>query len=175
MSKKNLIIAGMTIAILVIGYRVVMPAQANSPKSEQPNTAQNGINLPAHPGDVADSTRIGVDTNNNGVRDEVEIYLATKYGSNKEHFQKILEFAKKKQDVLNISLEDEQTAKDYNIWADSSICLGKKLGVKSSYAASIYNDLTAQIFNTIERKTHFQDIMLKSDHLNANPEEVVCE
>ena len=175
MRKKNLIIAGLTLAIVVIGYKLVMPAQTNEPKIEPRTAAQNGIKLPPHPGTLADSTRIGIDTNNNGVRDEVEIYLATKYGGNKEQYQQILEFVKKKQSVLNIPLEDEQAAKNYNIWADSSSCLSKKLGINSSDAASIYNDLTAQVFNNLDRQTHFQDIMLKSDQLEDNPDNTICE
>jgi hypothetical protein len=175
MRKKNLIIAGFTLAIVIVGYKLAMPAQAKDPKVELPTAAQNGINLPPHPGSLADSTRIGVDANNNGVRDEVEIYLATKYGSNKEQYQKILEFVKKKQSILNIPLEDDEAAKKYNIWADSSSCLSKKLGINDSEAASMYNDLTAQVFNNLERQTHFQDIMLKSDQLEDNPENTVCE
>lgn len=174
MRKKNLLIAGLAIAVMIIGYKVAMPAQAKIPKAEQKTPAENGIVLPPHPGNVADLTRLGIDTNNNGVRDEVEIYIANKYGSDKEKFESILAFARQKQAVLNISLEDEETAKNYNVWADSSTCLSKKLNMEISEAASIYNDLTAQVFNNLERQTHFQDIMLKSDYLNTSPEDIVC-
>lgn len=175
MKKKNLLIAGMAITFGIIGYKIAIPAQAQSAKIDNASASVINFNLPPHPGKLANETKLGVDSNNNGVRDEIEIYIAQKYGKDKEKFEKILKFIEKKQSVLKVSLVDDEAAKNYNIWADSAICLSKDLGIKISEAISINNDLTAQVFNNWDRQSHFQDIMLKSDQLPNNPENPICD
>jgi hypothetical protein len=175
MKKKKLLIAGFAIAVVIMGYKVAISGEVKNSSSQKLPTIAEGIELPPNPGKLADSTKIGIDINNNGVRDEVEIYLANKYGYDKELYQKILEFVKKKQSVLNISLDDEKAAKSFNIWADSEICLSKKLGIPLNDAIPINNDLNAQIFNSFDRQTHLQDIMLKSEQLQIDQEKANCE
>ena len=42
----------------------------------------NGLVVPPDPGVAANITIAGIDSNNNGIRDEIDRFIATKYGGN---------------------------------------------------------------------------------------------
>jgi hypothetical protein len=171
MKKKNLIVLVVFLASAVTGFQSIGAAQLHTNK-ELPIV--NSIVPPPHPGSLANKTKVGVDTNHNGVRDEVEIYIFKKYSEDKEKLKIIMEFTKKKQALLSISLEDE-AAKKYNLGADSAFCLSKKLSVNMSEAERINYDLSTQVFNTWERQAHFQDIMVKSEQFDTPLENPNCD
>lgn len=173
MRKKNAVFLILVIAIGAIGCKhIIKESNANSIIKSR---SVNGIELPNDPGELTNRTIVGVDSNSNGVRDDVEIYIAEKYGVDKDKFNAIMEFSRKKQAMLVVSLEDEEAAKKINIWGDSSICLSKKISVSFNEANYINEGLIDQVFNNWERQAYYQDIMIKSGKMEDSPENYYCD
>ena len=66
---------------------------------ESANTlhAINGIQVPPDPGAAGKTTLAGINSNNNGIRDDVEIFIAKEYGKDKATYDKAFDFAQKAQ------------------------------------------------------------------------------
>ncbi len=173
--KKNLLLVGCVFAIGIIGYKVSFPAQAKGSPTQEKSLKLKDLNLPPEPGSENNNPKMGIDSNNNGLRDDVEIHIANRYGEDKDKMQKIMEFAKAKQSVFNISVDDEEGTKNFNIWRDSEFCLSKKLGISVEDAIPINNDLVSQIFNNFDRQIHYQDVIIKSEQFGTETINPICE
>ncbi len=57
-------------------------------------TTINGIPVPPDPGPANDSTLAGIDSNHNGVRDDVERAIAARYGSNPTEWKAAMQAAR---------------------------------------------------------------------------------
>jgi len=173
--KKSLLLVGCLSLIGILGYKISIPAQAKGASNQEQVVAIKNLNLPPNPGIQNNQTKLGIDSNNNGLRDDVEIHIANRYGNDKEKMQKIMDFAKIKQSIFNISVDDDEATKKFNIWRDSEFCLSKKLNIKIGDAVSINNDLVAQVFNNWDRQIHYQDVIIKSDQFGTEVENPECE
>lgn len=58
-------------------YQANLPVHLGDTSTVTPSLPSYQANLPVHPGDASTATLEGIDTNNNKVRDEVEITIAT--------------------------------------------------------------------------------------------------
>jgi hypothetical protein len=105
----------------------------------------NGIAVPPLPEPTRNnSTLAGIDTNNNGVRDDVERYIATKFGDNKTKFDVIMVHASTEQAAL---ISKEQKKIDAHV--NSLACLGSLVKEAS--------EVTKVALNTPERKKAYGD------------------
>lgn len=66
----------------------------------QNSLGQNAFHLPPKPGPENDKTLLGTDSNKNGVRDDVEIFIYEKLSKHPELFKAYLSFAKTEQNLI---------------------------------------------------------------------------
>jgi len=79
----------------------------------------NGHTLPPEPDETLNnSTLLGIDSNNNGVRDDVEIYVLNKY---KDHHKIVSEIALQAGRAFQIIFEDPSRAKETTIYMDAAL------------------------------------------------------
>ena len=72
----------------------------------------NGIKVPPLPDPkINDSTQAGVDSNSNGIRDDVERILVTEFGANKAEYDQAIKFAKAEQNL--VVKQDEVSITEY--------------------------------------------------------------
>jgi hypothetical protein len=114
-------------------------------------TLPSGYTLPPMPDATANSATIaGIDSNNNGVRDDVEIYIYTNYSTPEE--QKVLiQYAKVKQNLIIDSYDQNKTIYDMNQLMKYTTCY---FTIKNNDAVKISTEtkqIMAQILNTKER------------------------
>lgn len=107
------------------------PFSPSATQSEQPDAqladvkVLNGVSVPPQPDAAANATLLGVDSNGNGVRDDVERVLAAQYGT--EYFEGLMQVGKAEQDVLAARItEPENIVAARNASLRTIYCLRKK-------------------------------------------------
>lgn len=111
--------------------------------------------LPPDPGAGATSTVAGIDTNLNGVRDEVERRLSDLYRSDPAALSAAMKTARGLQHVLAVDPNDSPAA---NALFESNIkaagCLLQSLGNDASKASEVAARVYVLTYNTPARLTH---------------------
>jgi len=80
--------------------------------SEGSETFINGIKVPPLPDTkINDATQAGVDSNSNGIRDDVERLLVKEFGANKDKYDQAIKFAIAEQNL--IVKQDEASINEY--------------------------------------------------------------
>lgn len=90
------------------------PAAGTEPTtpSQPADEVINGIKVPPLPDPkINDATQAGVDSNSNGIRDDVERILVTEFGANKAEYDQAVIFAKAEQNL--IVKQDEESINTY--------------------------------------------------------------
>lgn len=88
----------------------------------------NGDNLPTEPGVLADKTIIGIDSNNNGIRDDVEIAIFKEYPNSEKTRAVLLQYALDLQMMVNQPFMDTTIATEVaREQSRGFICVGKAL------------------------------------------------
>lgn len=106
--------------------------------------------LPPDPGPSGQTTLLGVDSNGNGIRDDVERYIALNYGSSPNAVKSLYEVARTLQAMLTVPQGNATAAKAVNdtAWRNRS-CLVFLFGAIDGHKKS--KDVFAEQFNTLER------------------------
>lgn len=123
-----------------------------------------GDNLPPDPGAEADKTIAGIDANNNGIRDDVELAIFKEYPDSARVRAALLQYALALQtqmtlpflnkDVVTASIEDNESRADVCLWGLSSRSdMGKFIADMKKYRTFV-EDLQV---DTIERESHVQN------------------
>ena len=112
----------------------------------------NGIVVPPDPGEAADATLAGVDSDGNGIRDEIDRWIATKYGNKPGSLAAIRWSAKASQKQLtsNPTTQAQALAVIYENM-DIGGCIGRKLDLDGIGASKYFNEELIRTFNTRER------------------------
>lgn len=105
--------------------------------------------LPDDPGDAGMQTLIGIDTNRNGVRDDVEIYILTKYSSEKEQ-KALIQYAKVLQASNFVSTQEQNKPVLESSWKAIN-CVGATIGRQDNKSYIAMDDIDAKHFNTENR------------------------
>lgn len=113
-------------------------------------------NLPPDPGTAATATVAGVDTNNNGVRDEVEIALSKKITSD-EQYSTTIRVAKAHQLMLTKPLP---TTRAEALKAYGEIACASGTGVAYGQSSNAVSNL---VFDTASRKDILSKIVKLTD------------
>lgn len=121
----------------------------------------NGIPVPPDPGAAKDATVLGVDTDHNGIRDEIDRWIATKYGNKPGALQAIRMVAKVDQDLLaaNPTSKEQALAATYPMFDVG--CTGYKLEQEGIKPSQVFNELMIRTFNTRDRI----DVYKRADQL----------
>lgn len=118
----------------------------------------NGIVVPSTPGDEANRSIVGIDKNNNGIRDEVERSLVTTYGSNREELDMVLSAAVAAQTWLTKSDITQKLAQDLvNQEIRIAKCITAHTTRNRATAISEYIDIAT--YNTSLRRSQRNKIL----------------
>ena len=136
----------------------------------------NGIVVPPDPGATATASVAGVDTNQNGIRDEVDRYIAQKYGADATQFDAAQKLAMANQLLLITSISDVNAATAAVFAnADAGVCHAIKFNNNRIVGTRINKDLVLQTFNTIDRQKQFQAIVSKVSQFTRSTDGVICK
>lgn len=126
-------------------------------------TVINGIAVPPEPDPtINNSTLLGIDSNGNGVRDDVERQIATLYGTNQDQYDGAMRAAKSNQQYLMANGDPVQSTtviiNDSNVGSCMNIRFNKD-GIATDKAIDTMFYLT---FNTISRLAAYKATLAAS-------------
>lgn len=128
---------------------------AQSQSTSQPPTVPqviNGIAVPPEPDPVANNaTLLGVDVNNNGVRDDVERQIATTYGVNAARYDAALRAAKSDQEYLIANGDPVKSTATTSHAVIVGACMNRKFNNDAISASKASRESFALSINTPER------------------------
>ena len=136
----------------------------------------HGLVVPPDPGAAANATVAGVDTNQNGIRDEVDRYIAQTYGEEPTKFVAAQAVAKADQ-LLLVTPTTDVNAATAAVYAnaDSGVCLADKFENDPVAATRMSNDIVLRTFNNRDRQKQFQAILTKVGQFTRSTEGVICQ
>lgn len=108
------------------------------------------LQLPPDPGEAGKKTVAGIDTNSNGVRDDIERFIAAKHWPNRERIAVLFEFAKVKQSML-VATEHEAILAEA---AETTLvlhCLVRTLDGDTAKAGATVREIQYAVYDTPER------------------------
>ena len=131
--------------------------------------------IPPDPGAAATATVAGVDTNQNGIRDEVDRYIAQTYGADTTKFIAAQALAKAKQ-LLLITPTTDLNAATAAVFAnaDSGVCLARKFKNDPVAGIRMNNDMVLRSFDTKARQKKLQEISFKVGQFTRSTKGVNC-
>ena len=140
-----------------------------------PANTFHGLVVPPDPGAAATATVAGVDTNQNGIRDEVDRYIAQTYGAEPIKFAAAQAVAKADQ-LLLITPTTDINAATAAVFAnaDAGVCLARKFQNDRVAVIRMSDDLVLRTFNTKDRQKQLQAISFKVGQFTRSTEGVIC-
>lgn len=150
---------------------------SNASEQIQPMTSViNGITVPPEPNpSVNNATLLGVDSNSNGVRDDVERQVATKYGANAGEHDGALRVAKSDQGFLAANGDPIKSTAATLAAATSGFCMYSRLGYDGIAAQKAINYLSPLTFNTPERMAAYRATVSASTEVASPVPTMPCQ
>ena len=167
--------------IIFTGILLLLAAcgSSGSQSASQPQSSNNkinGISVPPEPDPVANNaTLLGVDSNNNGVRDDVERQIATTYGANAGQYDGALRVAKSDQGFLTANGDPIKSTAATIAAATSGFCMYSKLGYDGIAAGKAINYLSPLTFNTPERMSAYRATTAASTEVDTPVPTIPCQ
>lgn len=145
--------------MVTLGAGTISGSNINNVVVSCVTTAINGIPVPADPGAAGLATLAGVDTDQNGIRDDVDIFIATRYGLNQEALRAARISARAHQlsletdpsDVINSRIVRQDSG-------DAGVCAGRGFRAAGLVAITELNEIYLHTYNTVERLNHHRSI-----------------
>ena len=144
---------------------------------QQPSntTSINGIAVPPDPGVTGTATVVGVDIDGNGIRDEIDRFVATKYGANPVS----LNAARISARALQLILVTDPTSKTSSVVVlqdngDAGVCAGRGFREAKLTSSKELDEIFVRTVNTQARVTHFKSVAAKAGLLTRSASAVVC-
>lgn len=125
-------------------------------------TVINGIPVPPDPGALADATLLGVDVNQNGVRDEVERQIALQYGKNPAHYDAVMRASKFMQDYIKVNGDSALSTAATIAGGNAGACIADKFADDSIEGIRAIDYSFAITVNTLARIRAYQATSLAS-------------
>jgi hypothetical protein len=143
------------------------------------NTAKDifhGIAVPPEPDAmINNSTLLGIDVNNNGVRDDVERLIAIKYGANSNEHAAAIMSAQSDQEYLTANGDPVKSTATTSHSVIVGACMFEKFnkdGIAASKAAHYIFPLS---FNTTERMTAYRSTSVASTEVSTTIPQNPCQ
>lgn len=112
----------------------------------------NGIAVPPEPDPVVNNaTLLGVDSNNNGVRDDVERQIASNYGTNAGQYDAVVRAAKSDQEYLIANGDPMKSTATTSHAVVVGACMNRRFNNDAISAARASRESFAVSINTPER------------------------
>ena len=119
------------------------------------------VPLPPDPGEAGKATLAGIDSDNDGVRDDVQRYIVVTYPSSAKTHEALFQTAKAQQQLVIESTNREASINNSYLSAAALDCLRY---VRPNDRTAVFNALRAVVLNTTERSRAY----LKADgHLGG--------
>jgi hypothetical protein len=136
----------------------------------------NGIQVPPPPGSANDATVAGVDSNGNGIRDDIDILIATKYGGNLSAVRAAELSARASQTILgtNAALRGSARAAIQES-GDAGVCAGRAFRAAGLSSESELNELFARTYNTRERIEKHKIVSASAGQFERSVVGVTCQ
>ena len=118
--------------------------------------AETSLNLPPDPGSAGDATIEGVDVNDNGIRDDIERWIALTYQDSDKTRQALIQNYYPLQNFMIHAREDDRDAvyNDMSSMQRAGECLDS---IRPDDAYLLIEELQARIVNTSDRVYAYQD------------------
>lgn len=184
MLKRLLVVLGIastTSLILVAcgGGESRQPGEAVPPASTQSEQSQgltasktssagktetiNGMTVPSEPDVKLNATTLaGVDSDKNGIRDDIDRILATDFGSSHPKIEALVAFAKAEQAMLLAGTQASVKTTDY-------------IYVCSGLTAKETDVLTYKLLNTAERNRTYKTLMSNAPIMDIRADQRACK
>ena len=136
----------------------------------------NGIAVPPEPPpELNNPTLAGFDVNGNGVRDDIDRTIATRYGTSPKAFRGALISARAHQQVLTLGITSEANARSsLTSSSRAGICAGGDFESVGFKASQELNRIFLQTYNTPERLSAKSRISAIADVFAVSVTDVVC-
>lgn len=143
----------------------------------------NNITLPPDPGAAGKKTLAGIDSDQDGVRDDIQRFLAKEVGKDPVLYKRALQMARDaQQSLFVVATNDKEKAREISIsWNISYYCFADARGNKAeSYLSNIQFDkkFTAFIANTPERMDsymQYNDMLAGMVFISPKNTKLTCE
>ncbi len=161
---KKLTISAMLIAVNLLVACGGSSAPPQSPASAPVTAVEkiNGIVVPPDPGATKDDTVAGIDTDHNGIRDEIDRWIATQYGDKPGALDALRMGAMSDQRLLEVVPVNKQEAQSLMYQGfDVGICTYRKLDEEGVNSSLFFNEVMLRTFNTksrIEAEKHVSNL-----------------
>lgn len=153
---KKFLVAGGALVVLVLvscgltACKLPWSKGGNQSDSAGTNTSTAEIpGLPPDPGEAGKATIAGIDSDNDGVRDDIQRYIAMTYPNSAKTRAVLTQYAKQMQGAILDASSKELSMKHADEYSKVSACGAYALGFDVYYKARI--DLKPIILNTDER------------------------
>lgn len=137
----------------------------------------NGIVVPPDPGFQKDATLVGIDADANGIRDEIDRWIATKYWDKPQSLDAIRMTARADQKFLTINprTTDEARKAIFELM-DVGGCVAEKLRDDGINASEFFDETTFRANNTRLRIDEYKRVMALAGPIvrNANDWTIDC-
>jgi hypothetical protein len=159
-TKKFIVVGGALVALVLVscgltGCKAPWIKGGNQDNSTVSDTSTAEIpGLPPDPGEAGKATLAGIDSDNDGVRDDVQRYIAMTYRDSAKTRAVLTQYAKQMQSALLDASSKELSMKHADEYSKVSECGESILGFDMSY--KVEKDIKPIILNTDERnKAYF--------------------
>ena len=131
-------------------------SSAQPSASSQTPQVINGITVPPEPDSVANATLLGVDSNNNGVRDDVDRQIATLYGTDANRYAAALQAAKSDQDYLTANGDPVKSTAATARSVIAGACISRTFNSTWLEGSKAIDTISPLTFNTQERMAAYR-------------------
>lgn len=136
----------------------------------------HGIAVPPDPGAAADATVAGIDTDHNGIRDEVDRALAQTYGADLKKYVAAQMIAKSSQKILLVNASDPVAAKVAIFESfDTAACLSDKLNADFNATSDIVDRNILLSYNTRVRQNQILKVQHAVGQFTRSMGDITCK
>ncbi len=142
----------LVLSLILTGCGGSGSSPVSNPKPTTGPETINGIVVPPDPGAAKDATLAGIDTDNNGVRDEIDRWIATQYGDKAGAREALLMNVRVSQKLLvsSPSTKEQALAVVYESM-DVGGCTGFKLQAEGINPSNYWSEELLRTYNTRAR------------------------
>lgn len=168
-------------AIIVISVLLTACGSGTSPAQSTTNIStsglvSNGISVPPEPNPVVNNaTLLGVDSNNNGVRDDVERQIAATHGGDANHYDAALRAAKSDQEYLIANGDPVKSTAATSHAVVVGACMNRKFNHDAIAASKASRDTFALSINTPERMAAYRATIAASTEVSTQIPAAPCQ
>lgn len=174
--RNSLVIAALLAVSCGGGGNPASKPNINPPttRPSDPNVI-NGIPVPPDPGAAGEATVAGIDTDNNGIRDDIDRFIAAKYGTNSRAVKAARQSAAARQQVITADATNRTAARiALQDSGDAGVCAGKAFREAGLDPGSELEEIFLRTYNTPERLEQYKSVTGAAGQFTRSVTSVEC-